>query len=124
MVGAIYRVEAWDKKLRKARLLADLTALLPAMTTRMEARTIALCAMETSVKQTVDAAGEPTINYPGYLNFGREMFRKISVQEFSGESMAKWAALCIAKWVARGLTQSVLQAIRSEVFSVPAPVAP
>ena len=30
----------------------------------------------------------------------------------------------IAKWVARGLTQAVLQAVRSEVFNVPAPVAP
>ena len=30
----------------------------------------------------------------------------------------------IAKWVARGLTQSVLQAIRTDVFNVAAPVAP
>jgi hypothetical protein len=30
----------------------------------------------------------------------------------------------IAKWVARGLTQSVLQAIRTDVFNVAAPIAP
>jgi hypothetical protein len=34
------------------------------------------------------------------------------------------AATLIAKWVARGLTQAVLQAIRTDVFNVAAPTAP
>jgi len=42
----------------------------------------------------------------------------------SGESAAQAAAVLIAKWVARGLTQSVLQAIRTQVFNVGAPIAP
>jgi hypothetical protein len=79
--------------------------------------------METQVKQTIDASGVPTIQYPFYLCFGREMWSRLR-KEMSGESLAQEAAVLIAKWVARGLTQAVLQAIRSEVFNVGAPIAP
>jgi hypothetical protein len=34
------------------------------------------------------------------------------------------AATLMAKWVARGLTQSLLQAIRTDVFNIAAPIAP
>jgi hypothetical protein len=82
-----------------------------------------IAAMELQVKQVCDSFGVPTITYPFYLCFGREMWSLLR-KEMSGESMALEAATLIAKWVARGLTQSVLQAIRSDVFNVPAPVAP
>jgi hypothetical protein len=42
----------------------------------------------------------------------------------SGESLAQEAAVLVAKWTARGLTAPVLQAIRSEVFNVGAPITP
>jgi hypothetical protein len=45
-------------------------------------------------------------------------------QKMAGETLAKEAAVLIAKGVARGLNQAVMQAIRSEVFNVPAPIAP
>jgi hypothetical protein len=65
----------------------------------------------------------PTIQYPFYLNFGREIWA-LTRKEVSGESLAQEAAVLVAKWTARGLTAPVLQAIRSEVFNVPAPIAP
>ena len=48
----------------------------------------------------------------------------LSRKDISGESLALEAATLIAKWVARGLEQSVLQSIRTNVFNVGAPVAP
>ena len=45
-------------------------------------------------------------------------------KNITGDSLAKEAAILITKWTARGLTQAVLQAIRTDVFSVAAPVAP
>jgi hypothetical protein len=33
-------------------------------------------------------------------------------------------AVCLAKWVARGRTMSVLEAIRDEVYNIPAPSGP
>jgi hypothetical protein len=75
------------------------------------------------VKQVCDGAGVSIIQYPFYLCFGREMWSLIR-KEVSGESLAKEAATLVAKWKARGLTEAVLQAIRTDVFNVVAPVAP
>jgi len=122
VVGAIYRKSAWDAKVTAARLLTDLTALLPNMTLRMTARTPGLVAMETMTKQVLDGAGVSTIQYPFYLAFARETYRKQAIQEISGESLALWAAIMMAKWVSRGLASPVLTAIRTDVFSIAAPI--
>ena len=49
---------------------------------------------------------------------------KLSRKEISGESLAKEAAVLIAKWKARGLTEAVLQGIRTDVFNVAPPIGP
>jgi hypothetical protein len=79
--------------------------------------------MEQQVKQVCDGSGVATIQYPFYLCFGRELW-SLSRKDISGESLAKEAAVLITKWTARGLTQAVLQAVRTQVFNVAAPVAP
>ena len=79
--------------------------------------------MELQVKQVLDGSGVPTRDYPSYLNFGRQVWA-LGRKEISGESAALEAAILITKWTARGLTQAVLQAIRTDVFNIAAPVAP
>ncbi len=123
MKGAIYRAQKYDAKYSPANLTRDLTVKLPKMTERFTAVTPMLVAKETSVKQVCDGAGVATISYPFYLCFGRELFA-LSRREISGESLAVEAALLIAKWVGRGLTQSVLVDIRNGVYGIAAPVAP
>ena len=93
-------------------MLASVTAVYPMIT-----------AMELQVKQVCDGAGVPTIQYPFYLNFGREIWA-LSRKEVSGESLAQESAILITKWTARGLQGPVLQAIRTDVFNVAAPIAP
>ena len=117
------RINNWDEKYNLERVNAILTEKRPTMLQNMSAVVPLMTAMELQVKQTCDAAGVTTITYPFYLCFGREMWA-LTRKDISGESMAIEAATLIAKWVARGLTQSVLQAIRSAVFNVPAPTAP
>lgn len=124
MKGASYRMDKYNAKTGATRLGVDITAMLPIMTARVNAVTPMIVDMETRVKQECDAAGIPTHTYAAYLAFGRELFRKVSTQEISGESLAQYAAVEIAKWVARGCVQSVLQGIRGTVFSVGAPVNP
>jgi hypothetical protein len=63
------------------------------------------------------------IQLPFYLNFGREIWA-LTRKEVSGETLAKEAAVLIAKWKARGLTEAVLQGIRTDVFNVSAPITP
>ena len=122
-IDPVKRLENWDTKYNLERVTAILTSKRPKMLERMGNAIVALASMENQVKQVCDGSGVPTIQYPFYLCFGREMWA-LGRRDISGESLALEAATLIAKWVARGLTQSVLQAIRSDVFNVAAPVAP
>jgi hypothetical protein len=118
------RIANWDIGFDTARIKTVLDLKRPKMFEHVQAQTVSIVSMETQVKQTCDASGVTVIQYPFYLDFGRELWHMTHEREMSGESAAKEAAVQIAKWVARGLTQSVLQAIRSEVFNIPAPIAP
>ncbi len=122
-INPTQRLANWDEKYNLERVTAILTEKRPVMLQNMGAVLPLIAAMELQVKQVCDGAGVPTITYPFYLCFGREMWSLLR-KEMSGESMAMEAATLIAKWVARGLTQSVLQAIRTDVFNVSAPIAP
>jgi len=117
------RTQNWDHKFDTARIKAMLDTKRPKMLEHVEAVFSSIALMETQVKQVCDGSGVPTIQYPFYLCFGREMWSKCR-KEMSGESLAQEAAVLIAKWVGRGLSQAVLQTIRSDVFNVPAPIAP
>ena len=117
------RVQNWDTKYDTTRIKAIIDAKRPKMLEHVEAVYASLAVMETQVKQTCDAAGVSSIQYPFYLCFGRELWSRLR-HEMSGESLAQAAAVLVAKWVARGLTQSVLETIRTGVFNVGPPVAP
>jgi len=123
MTDPARRIENWDAKFDTAAIKATLDKKRPKMLEHVSSVVPLMTAMELQVKQTCDAAGVPTIQYPFYLCFGREIWA-LTRKDISGESLAKEAATLIAKWVARGLTQSVLQAIRTDVFNVGAPAAP
>ena len=123
MTDPTKRIARWNAKYDTARIKATLDELRPAMLAAVTAVFPLLTAMELQVKQTCDASGVPTIQYPFYLNFGREIWA-LTRKEVSGESLCKEAKVLVDKWKARGLTEAVLQAIRTDVFNVVAPVAP
>ena len=117
------RIAKWNTKYNTERIKATLDEMRPAMLQKVTAVFPMITAMELQVKQVCDGAGVPTIQYPFYLCFGREMWA-LSRKDISGESLAQEAAILITKWTARGLTAAVLQGIRTDVFNVVAPVAP
>ena len=123
MMDPTKRIANWNAKFNTERVKAILDDKRPAMLASVTAVFPLITAMELQVKQVCDGSGVPTIQYPFYLNFGREIWA-LTRKEVSGESLAQEAATLIAKWTARGLTESVLQAIRSDVFNVGAPIAP
>jgi hypothetical protein len=123
MIDPTKRIANWDAKFDTTRIKATLDAKRPAMLASVTATYPMIAAMELQVKQVCDGAGVATIQYPFYLCFGREM-SALSRKDISGESLAKEAAILIAKWKARGLTEAVLQGIRTDVFNVSAPIAP
>ena len=117
------RIAKWNAKFNTERIKATLDDMRPTMLQNVTAVFPLITAMELQVKQVCDSAGVATIQYPFYLNFGRELWA-LSRKDISGESLALEAAVLVTKWTARGLTQPVLQAIRTDVFNVAAPVAP
>jgi hypothetical protein len=123
MMDPTRRIAKWNAKYDTTRIKATLDELRPAMLANVTAVFPLITAMELQVKQVCDGSGVSTIQYPFYLNFGRELWA-LSRKDISGESYAKEAAILVTKWTARGLTQAVLQAIRTQVFNVAAPVAP
>jgi hypothetical protein len=123
MTDPTKRIANWNTKYNTERIKAILDEKRPAMLASVTAVFPMITAMELQVKQTCDASGVPTIQYPFYLNFGREIWA-LTRKEVSGESLAQEVAVLLTKWTARGLTSSVLQAIRTQVFNVGVPIAP
>jgi hypothetical protein len=118
------RIDSWDKKYNLERVNAILTEKRPKMFEHVQAQFVSIASMENQVKQTIDAEGVSVITYPFYLNFGRELWHITHQTEMSGESAAVEAASLIGKWVSRGLAQSVLEAIRTQVFNIGRPTTP
>ena len=123
MIDPTKRIAKWNAKYDTTRVKAILDEMRPTMLANVTAVFPMITAMELQVKQVCDGAGVPTIQYPFYLNFGREIWA-LSRKEVSGESLAQDSAILITKWTARGLQGPVLQAIRTDVFNVAAPIAP
>ena len=123
MIDPTKRIANWNVGYNTERIKAIVDEKRPAMLASVTATYPMIAAMELQVKQVCDGAGVPTIQYPFYLCFGREMWA-LSRKDISGESLALEAAILITKWTARGLTAAVLQGIRTDVFNVSAPIAP
>ena len=121
MSDSLRRVSRWQAKCTPERTKATLDSIRADMTARYEAATALLSAMETEVKQTLNAKGVNTINYVPYLSFARQLFKLSNRKNISGESMAIEAKVLVDKWAARGLNHDVLVAIRFENFSIDEP---
>ncbi len=120
MSDVVRRITRWQVKCTPERTKATLDSIHEDMRARYEAATTALSAMETDVKQTLNARGVNTINYVPYLSFARQLF-KLTKKNISGESMAIEAKVLVDKWTARSLNHDVLVAIRFENFSINEP---
>ena len=123
MMDPTRRIAKWNAKFDTERVKGALDAMRPTMLQNVTAVFPLITAMELQVKQVCDGSGVSTIQYPFYLNFGRQIWA-LSRKEVSGESLAQESAILITKWTARGLQGPVLQAIRTDVFNVAAPIAP
>jgi long-subunit acyl-CoA synthetase (AMP-forming) len=123
MIDPTKRIAKWNTKFNTERIKATLDEMRPTMLANVTAVYPMITAMELQVKQVCDGAGVSVIQIPFYLNFGRELWA-LTRREVSGETLAIEAAVLIDKWKARGLTEAVLQAIRTDVFNVAAPIVP
>jgi len=71
--------------------------------------------MERLVRVVLGKNGVPTIAYPGYLNFARQIGKL--TKRFQGDSFMNEAKILMDKWEARQLVRETLETILYEVFS-------
>jgi len=117
------RIENWTRKTEPSRTAAIVTTRIPSMKENANGTFNSIVAMETQVRQELNGAGVATIQYPFYLCFGRELWA-LQRRGVSGESLSVECAVLLAKWVAQGLSSALLQAVRTNVFIIAAPVSP
>ncbi|MBM3322381.1 hypothetical protein FJY69_02730 [candidate division WOR-3 bacterium] len=117
------RIAKWNAKFNTERIKGALDDMRPNMFTNVQAVFPLIAAMELQVKQVLDLAGASVALYPMYLAFGRELWHLGRI-EMTGEAAAVEAELLIVKWVARTLTRSVLEQIRTGVFNIGPPSSP
>jgi len=94
MIDPTKRIANWNVGYNTERIKAIVDEKRPAMLASVTATYPMIAAMELQVKQVCDGAGVPTIQYPFYLCFGREMWA-LSRKDISGESLAQEAAILI-----------------------------
>jgi hypothetical protein len=110
------RIEKWRVKTEPERVCDRLKSLRQTMERNTELQQLLLVEMETRVRQVLNAADVPTILYPSYLNFGREVFARRL--RFAGPSLLREIEILLEKWVRRTLDRQVLERIREEVFTL------
>jgi len=117
------RIASYNAKVTPSKYFTDFTARGAEM--KVNAATVAnqIVQMEAQTRQIMNGAGVPTITYPYYLCYARELWALIR-RGIAGESLKVEAAALLAKWVARGQSQAVCAAIRTGVFNIGEPLAP
>ena len=115
------RAARWKAKYNVERVKDTLNDLRDDMAKRYEAAMTQVCAMETKVKEVINACGVSTSQYVPYLNFGRQLYKLSREQGISGESFAMAAQVLLDKWAARGCDPKVLAKIRKDAFDIEAP---
>jgi len=113
------RTENWVRKYNAARIKDMIDEGKATFTQHASQRFVELEQMELAVKQVLDSSGVQPKDVPDYLNFGRQLWK--ACRKFSGSLLSNKAAIVLGRWTAEGLTASVLEAIRNEVFHIPAP---
>ncbi|MBM3323275.1 hypothetical protein FJY69_07350 [candidate division WOR-3 bacterium] len=117
------RIAKWNAKFNTERIKGALDDMRPTMFSNVQAVFPLITAMELQVKQVLDLAGVSSALYAMYLSFARELWHLGRI-EMTGEAAAVEAELLIVKWVARTLTRSVLETIRTGVFNIGPPSSP
>jgi len=118
-ISAADRVAKWDKRYTAAHVSSIITEEKPKFLENNTASTSDMVYYETLTQGVLNAQGVPVIDRPDYLSFSREVWAKR--RRYAGESLAGEVATVLAKWVSRTLQQSVLEAIRNEVYNISSP---
>lgn len=119
MADIYKRIETWQVKTEPDWVRERLVRLRPGMSRRYIEEQERLFELEQRVKQVLDSANIPSLTYPFYLDFAREVYAR--KRRLGGDSLRREVEILLFKWVRRELKQEVLEQVRDQVLSISAP---
>jgi hypothetical protein len=117
------RIDNWNTGYDTTAIKAKVDKKRDEMLARVTAVTPLAAAVELRCKQVLDMEGVSIITVPFYMAFAKEVWR-LSRMDLTGETGSIECSVAIAKWVARGLAQSVLETLRDSIFKISRPTVP
>jgi len=111
------RTDQYNAKTAAATVGLKIAAVLADMKTGFSAAITELVPIEQQIQGLLNAGNVPTVYYPFYLNFGREMWALTS-KGINGATLTSMAQALHDKYVSRGLATARLIEIADTVFAV------
>lgn len=117
MADPARRIENWTAKVTPERTAEQVTPQIGSIKANAAHVMNDIVQMETQVRQVLNGAGVPTIQYPFYLCFGREIWKKRRAG-IDGVSLTTAAQSLHDKYVLYGLNTAHLINIADTVFGI------
>jgi hypothetical protein len=111
------RIAKYLAKTVPATISLKVAAVLEGMRTNFGDAITDLVDIETQIQAICNTEGVVTIKYPFYLNFGREIWRRVH-EGIDGPSLVDAAQSLHDKYVTYGLDTAVLVDITDQVFHI------
>lgn len=115
----VQRAAKYDAKYVASTVNLKVAARLDTMKSRFASKTASLYAAEVAIQGVLNAKTPriPTIQYPFYLCFGRQLWR-LKESGFVGPSLDGEAQVFHDKWETTGLDSAVMVQIADDVFGI------
>jgi len=111
------RIASYLAKTVAATLSLKIAAVLGGMQSGFASTCNQLVPMEIAIQGICNADATPTIQYPFYINFGRELW-KLEHKGIDGPGLIASAQSLHDKYVGYGLDTAVLVKIADQVFTI------
>jgi hypothetical protein len=111
------RQDQYAAKTVPATVSLKVAAVLSQMKTGFSSAVQSLAAIEAQCQGLLNDANVPTIDYPIYYNFAREIWAKMR-EGIDGPSLASVAQSLHDKYESYGAATATLQAIADELFNI------
>ena len=112
-----HRADAYDAGTNPATVGLKVAARLTGMKAWFATAAASLVPMEMSVQTVLNDDDVPTIHYPFYLSFAREIWA-MQYRGVDGNTIISMAQSLHDKWVSMGLATATLVRIADEVFHI------
>jgi hypothetical protein len=112
------RVNKYISKVDPDVIKDHFTNLKPSMVEQVSNVFPALYNIEVATKTVLDSAGVPMGNYPFYLAFARQVWKKVYKTRLGGQTLYNEIGIIQTAWRTRGLDNTVLTRILRDVFGI------